>query len=129
MRAVTFTSIQSVRTVNTKNGQRVIAEVEIFNESKQEFWMSVKQGDKLSKCFDELIKNKGYSSKRAECHAVLDAGNNGERFVWCGMHKPSFSELKFLEEKFGVKCESPYIGRYDIGNDATSEPNENLKDD
>lgn len=129
MRTVVAHSIKSVREVNTRFGLKAIAEIEVQGEPKKELWMSVKQGDKLVECFDKLNQHGGYSTKRAECHIILDEGEKGERFVWCGIHTPKFSELKFLEEKFGVKCESPYIGRYDLEAEAPAEPNESLKDE
>lgn len=129
MRTVVAHSIKSVREVKTRFGLKAIAEIEIQGEQKKELWMSVKQGDKLTKCFDALQEHGGYSTKRAECHIVIDDGGKGERFVWCGIHTPKFSELKFLEQKFDVKCESPYVGRYDLEVDTPAEPNESLMDE
>jgi hypothetical protein len=126
MRSVVAHAISSVRTVNTKYGPKVVAEIQPLNEQKKEFWLSLKQGDKLSQCFDKLQEHGGYSTKHAECHIVLEQGEKSERFVWCGIHTGKRSDLDFLDQKFGVKCESPYIGR---ANAAIGEADEMLVDE
>lgn len=108
MRSALVHSIKSVRKVPTRIGPRCIAVLELAGQPQCELWMSIKQGDKLSKCFEELQEYGGYSSKRAECHVVMEDGDRGPRFVWCGMHSASNSELPFLEEKFGVTCAPAY---------------------
>ena len=113
MRSVLAHAISSVRSVNTKYGPKVVAEIQLQGKAKKEFWLSPKQGEKLAQCFDKLQEHGGYSTKHAECHIILDAGEKGERFVWCGIHTGKRSDLEFLEKKFGVTCESPYIGRAD----------------
>lgn len=127
MRAVVAHSIKSVRSVNTKFGPKYIAEIEIQGEPQKELWMSIKQGEKLADCFEQLQKHGGYSTHRAECHIVLDQGEKGERFAWCGMHTVGRSDLDFLDEKFGVTCVSPYIGR-DKAEDVSSDADPALKD-
>jgi len=113
MRAVVAHTIKSVREVNTKFGPRCVAEVEFVGEPKQELWMSPKQGNQLRKCFDELERHGGYSGKHGECHIMLDHGERGDRFVWCGMHTPKRSDLEWLEHKFGVTCNPEYVARHD----------------
>lgn len=125
MRAALVHSIKSVRQVNTKYGEKVVAVIEIQGEPQQEFWMSLKQGERLSDCFDALQRQGGYSSKHAECHVVIDDSEGKNRFVWCGMHTPKRSDLDFLEDRFGVTCESQYIGRQSA---VTDEADESLKD-
>lgn len=128
MRAVVAHSIKSIRSVNTKFGPRCVAEIEIQGEPQKEFWLSPKQGAKLQDCFDALDRNGGYSSKRGECHIVLDQGEKGERFVWCGMHTAKRSDLEWLESQFGVTCASPYIGRQSTS-DLSEDADESLKDE
>lgn len=99
-----------------------MAEIEILNDSKLSVWVSAKQANKLRSCFDALSEHGGYSCKRSECHVILDE----DRFVWCGMHTPERSELKWLEERFHVVCASPYIGKLDISHRCA---NERLLDD
>lgn len=119
MRAVLAHAISSIRSVNTKYGPKVVAEIQLLGEAKKEFWLSTKQGEKLSQCSDKLQVHGGYSTKHAECHIILERGEKGERFVWCGLHTGKRSDLPFLDEKFGVKCESPYIGRVNaVGGEA-----------
>jgi hypothetical protein len=113
MRTAIAHCIKSMRSVNTKYGPKVVAEIEIQGQPKREFWLSPKQGEKLGECFDELQRHGGYSTKHAECHIVIEDGERGPRFVWCGIHSPHHSELDFLESRFDVVCESPYIGRPD----------------
>jgi hypothetical protein len=122
MKAIVAHCIKSVRQVNTKYGPKCIAEVEVQGEPQKEFWMSLKQGDKLSDCFDQLQNNGGFSSKRGECHIVIDDSEGKERFVWCGMHFGTHSDLPWLEEKFGVTCESPYIGRQEAADFVEADP-------
>jgi|GEM_PF-3700090 len=126
MKAVLATSIKSVRDVNTKYGPRCVAVIELYEQPQQEFWMTPKQGKKLDDCFEELDRHGGYSTKKAECHIILEETERGDRFVWCGMHTPKHSDLEWLEEKFGVTIESPYLGRYDAEPRAVDEQ---LKDE
>lgn len=128
MRTVVAHCIKSLRSVNTKYGPKVVAEIEIQGEAKREFWLSPKQGQKLGDCFDILERHGGYSTKHAECHLVLDQGERGERFVWCGLHTPRSSDLAWLEKQFSVQCESPYIGRHDQDTEPVA-ADERLKDD
>jgi hypothetical protein len=93
--------------VSTRHGPRYVFETELIGESKRTFCISIKQGERLIECADYL--EHGYSTKHSELHIVLD----GERFVWCGIHSPRRSELDYLESRFGVVCDSPYIGRPD----------------
>ncbi|MGL5468750.1 MAG: hypothetical protein ACRDCT_11300 [Shewanella sp.] len=113
MRSVLAHAIYSIRAVHTKYGPRYIAEIQLLGETKKDFWLSPKQGEKLAQCFEKLQEHGGYSTKHAEVHIILDNGEKGERFVWCGVHTGKRSDFDFLEQKFGVKCESPYIGRVD----------------
>lgn len=121
MKSIVAHSIKSIRQVNTKFGPKYIAEIEVQGEPQKEFWMSIKQGNKLADCFDLLQNNGGYSSKRGECHIVIDDSEGKERFVWCGMHFGTRSDLPWLEEKFGVTCTSPYIGRQEAVSDEAAD--------
>jgi hypothetical protein len=126
MRTVIAHCITQVNSIQTQYGLKVVAEMQLLGEEKKKFWMSEKQGQKLSECFDWLQQHGGYSTKHAECHIVLDQGEKSERFVWCGIHTAKKSDLDFLESRFGVKCESPYIGRAEP---ATGEAADHLKDE
>lgn len=109
MRAAVVHRVVSAVRRSTRNGDRFLAEIEIVGEGRREYWMSIKQGEELIDCAYEL--KEGYSTKHMELHVVLDGDSDKERFVWCGLHSGKKSDLPFLEERFGVKCESPYIGR------------------
>ncbi len=126
MRSVLAHAISYIVPIDTEYGPKVVAKIQFQGKAKKEFWLSTKQGEKLSQCLDKLQEHGGYSSKHAECHIVLDQGKKGERFVWCGIHTGKHSELEFLEQKFGVKCESPYIGRADA---TPRQADESLKDE
>lgn len=128
MKAVVAHKITSLREVTTKFGNRFIAELEVKGHPKKEFWMSEKQWIKLSKCAETINELSGFSTKRAELHIIIDDGEK-ERFVWCGIHSPRFSELKWLEDKFGVKFDSPYVGRYDLECLNPPDAHESLKDE
>jgi hypothetical protein len=127
MRAALAHSVSYVKQVSTKFGPKAVAEIQLQGEAKKEFWMSVKQGEKLADCFDRLQAHGGYSTKHLELHIILDQGEKGERFVWCGTHSGKRSDLPFLEEKFSLKIESPYIGRVEDG--ITGEALPELKDE
>lgn len=111
MKSVVIHHVIECREVTTKYGEKYVAELEIIGEPKQTFWMSVKQGGQLAKCAHQL--KDGNSTKRSELHVVIDDSGEKPRFVWCGLHTASRSDIPFLQEKFGVVCESPYIGFQD----------------
>ena len=100
--------VVSIRSVNTKFGERCIAELEIKNSPKKEYWMSLKQGNRLGECADRLRDM--HSTKHSELHIVVDDSGDKERFVWCGIHSHKHSDIPFLEEKFQVKVNESYIG-------------------
>lgn len=104
MRAAVLHRLVEARAVSTKHGPRYVVEAELIGEPKHTFWLSIKQGEHLIECANRL--EHGHSTKRSELHIVMD----GDRFVWCGLHTPRQSDIAFLEERFGVKCQSPYIG-------------------
>jgi len=109
--------IDSIKFVETKYGPKAVAEIRLIDRPKQTFWVSVKQGEKIESCFDFLKQGSGYSSKTSEVHLVLEQSERGLRFVWAGIHSSKKSELTYLEEKFGIVAESPYIGRPDLERD------------
>jgi len=106
--------IDSIRYVNTKYGAKVVAEIQMIGRAKTTFWLSPKQGEKLEACVDFLGRGSGYSTKHREVHLVLEEGEKGLRFVWAGIHSAKKSDLKYLETKFGITAESPYVGRPDL---------------
>lgn len=96
--------IKSIKSVNTRHGERAIAEMSISGQELKEYWLTPKQAEKLQNCVDEVGKT---PNSKGEIHAVVDDG----RFVWAGMHKERYSELGFLKEKFGVNPEPMYVGK------------------
>lgn len=96
--------IKSIKSVNTRHGERAIAEMSISGQELKEYWLTPKQAEKLQNCVDEVGKT---PNSKGEIHAVVDDG----RFVWAGMHKERYSELDFLKEKFGVNPEPVYVGK------------------
>lgn len=113
MKSVVIHRVVECKHVVTRYGDKYVAEVEILNQGKQQFWLSIKQGEKLVECADRL-KN-GYSTKHIELHAVIDDSGDKPRFVWCGLHSARHSDLPFLSEKFGVTCTPAYIETPDAG--------------
>lgn len=105
MKAAVLHHLVEARAVSTKHGPRYVAEIELIGEPKRTFWLSVKQGERLIECAEQLEHS--HSTKHSELHIVMD----GDRFVWCGIHSTRHSDLDFLESRFGVTCASPYIGR------------------
>jgi len=108
MKAVVIHRVVEAKAVSTRFGERYVADVEIIGTGKATFWMSPKQGAHLAECAHRL--ENGFSTKHAELHAVIDESGDKPRFVWCGIHSPRHSDIPFLNERFGVACESPYIG-------------------
>lgn len=119
MEAKLARAITEIRPVNTKNGCRYLATI-LLLEGKHQYWMSPKQAERLSQCADVLSKHDGYSNKRCECHIVVD----GERFVWCGTHTATHSDLQFLNSSFGVDAQPAYSRLPH----ASGEAHESLKD-
>jgi len=81
-------SIDSLRAVNTKYGEKVVAEIQIKNMSKQTFWVSLKQGKKLQGCFDFLNKGRGYSTNVREVHLVLEKATKASVLSGLGHIQP-----------------------------------------
>jgi len=109
--------IDSIKFVETKYGPKAVAEICLMDSPKKTFWVSVKQGKKIETCFDFLKQGSGYSSKTREVHLVLQKDERGLRFVWAGIHSHRKSDLKYLEDKFDIVAESPYVGRSDLEKD------------
>lgn len=103
MKSKLVTQVVDIKPVTTKFGEKVRIEVVFLGNRKQEFWLSPKQGEKFIHCFDDVGK---YASKKGEIHVVL---NDEGYFVWCGIHKPNYSELEFLNKQFGVNAEPIYV--------------------
>lgn len=123
-----ITSIRRLDVVQTKYGVKGIAEVCLYKLPKQTFWVSIKQYDNLQKLFDFLDKGRGYSTNVREAHCVLKETEGEYRYVWGGVHSAKKSDLKYLEQHFGVTFKSPYIGRIDLEGDKPAKVADELLD-
>lgn len=123
-----ITSIKSLDVKQTRYGAKGLAEVCLYGLPKQTFWVSLKQYDNLEKLFDFLDRGRGYSTNVREAHCILKETERGYQYVWGGIHSAKKSDLKYLEQHFGVTFTSPYIGRIDLEGDKTVEVAAELSD-
>lgn len=126
---VLILSIKDLHIANTKYGTRGVATINFHGIPQQELWVSPKQYDNLTHLFDFLNKGKGYSTNVREAHCVLEETEKGYRYIWGGIHTAKKSDLKYLEDRFGVKFEYTNIPRIDLELEKPVEVADELKDE
>ena len=80
--------------------------VRIFFDKKHTsvFYISDKQYTKLVDVFEKV-----YYSKLKNTYVIAVFDNTDERFVWCGIEYPDYSDRNFLIKNFKAKWSNDYF--------------------